>query len=43
MIIDDSGNNCGFKRKDLLDPRITNIGINSVELGKYFACYIQLS
>jgi hypothetical protein len=26
-----------------LDPRITNIGINSVKLGKYFACYIQLS
>ena len=43
MIVDDSGNNCGFKRKDILDPRITNIGINSIKMGKYFACYIQLS
>ena len=43
MIVDDSGNNCGFKRKDVLDPRITNIGINSIKMGKYFACYIQLS
>ena len=43
MIVDDCGNNCGNKRKDLLDPRITKIGINSINLGKYFACYIQLS
>ena len=42
MIIDDCGNNCGVKRKDLLDPRITSIGINSIKIGKYFACYIQL-
>ena len=43
MIVDDCGNNCGFKRKDLLDPRITSIGINSIKIGKYFACYIQLN
>ena len=43
MIIDDSGNNCGFKRKDLLDPKIKSIGINSITIGKYFSCYIQLS
>ena len=42
MIIDDSGNNYGFKRKDLLDPRITSIGINSIKIGRYFACYIQI-
>ena len=33
MIIDDSGKNYGFKRKDLLDPRITSIGINSIKIG----------
>ena len=42
MIVDDCGNNCGFKRKDLLDPRVTSIGINSIKIGKYFSCYIQL-
>ena len=42
MIVDDCGNNCGFKRKDLLDPNMTSIGISSIKLGKYFACYIQL-
>ena len=43
MIIDDCGNNYGFKRKDILDPQISTIGINSVKIGKYFSCYIQLS
>ena len=42
MIVDDCGNNCGFKRKDLLDPSMNSIGISSIKLGKYFACYIQL-
>ena len=42
MVVDDCGNNCGFKRKDLLDPNMTSIGIRSIKLGKYFACYIQL-
>ena len=42
MVIDDCGHNCGFKRKDLLDPKMTSIGINSINFGKYFACYIQL-
>jgi len=42
MIIDDCGHNCGVKRKDLLDPKMTSIGINSINFGKYFACYIQL-
>ena len=42
MIVDDCGNNCGFKRKDLLEPSMNSIGISSIKLGKYFACYIQL-
>ena len=43
MIVDDCGANCGLKRKDLLDPSVKYIGINSVKIGKYFACYITLS
>ena len=43
MIVDDCGTNCGNKRKDLLDNRIKYIGINSIKIGKYFACYIELS
>ena len=42
MIVDDCGSNCGFKRKDLLNPNMKYIGINSVKIEKYFACYITL-
>ena len=44
MIVDDCGtNNCGRKRADLLNPEMKFIGINSIKIGKYFACYIVLS
>ena len=43
MIVDDCGTSCGFKRKDLLNPNMKYIGINSAKIGKYFSCYITLS
>ena len=44
MIVDDCGTNkCGRKRADLLNPEMKFIGINSIMIGKYFACYIVLS
>jgi hypothetical protein len=44
MIVDDCGtNNSGRKRADLLNPEMKFIGINSIMIGKYFACYIVLS
>jgi len=44
MIVDDCGSkNSGRKRADLLNPDMKFIGINSIMIGKYFACYIVLS
>ena len=43
MIVDDSEKNVGQKRKNILDPNIKYIGINSTSFGKSFACYILLS
>ena len=42
-IIDDSFLYSGIKRKNILDPNIKYIGINSTKIGKYFSCYILLS
>jgi len=44
MIVDDCGtNNSGRKRKDLLNPNMKFIGINSICIGKVFSCYVVLS
>ena len=43
MVVDDSGQKAGNKRKDILDPENKYIGISSVKMGKSFACYITIS
>ena len=43
MIIDDNGDKSGMRRKDLLDPNMKYIGINSVEINGIFVCYITLN
>ena len=43
MIVDDTGDKSGLKRKDLLNPDMKFIGICSVTINKKFACYITLS
>ena len=43
MIVDDTGFKSGMKRKDILDPNMKYIGINSIMIGKNFVCYITLS
>jgi hypothetical protein len=43
MIVDDCGSNYGQKRKDLLNPKMKYIGINSVQIQNSFSCYIILS
>ena len=42
-IVDDTGAKSGMKRKNILNPVIKYIGINSILIGKSFACYILLS
>ena len=42
-IVDDTGAKSGMKRKNILNPKIKYIGINSIAIGKTFACYILLS
>ncbi len=42
MIVDDTGNKSGLKRKDILDPNMKYIGISSVMIGKRFSCYMTL-
>lgn len=42
-IVDDTGAKSGMKRKNILNPKIKYIGINSIIIGKTFACYILLS
>ena len=43
MIVDDTGNKAGLKRKDILDPNMKYIGICSKYIGKYFICFITFS
>ena len=43
MIVDDTGNKSGMKRKDILDPKMKYIGISSVMIGKSFVCYLTFS
>ena len=42
MIVDDTGEKSGLRRRDLLDPNMKYIGINSIEINGSFACYITL-
>ena len=42
MIVDDTGENSGKKRNDILDPNMQCIGIVSKKIGKSFASYITL-
>ena len=43
MIVDDNGDKSGMRRKDLLDPNMKYIGINSIDINGNFVCYITLS
>ena len=43
MIVDDNGDKSGMRRRDLLDPNMKYIGINSIEINGHFVCYITLS
>ena len=43
MIVDDNFIRKGAKRKDILNPNMKYIGINSGSMGDYFVCYTVLS
>ena len=43
MVVDDNYIKTGQKRKDLINPEIKYIGINSGEVNNNFVCYITLS
>ena len=43
MIVDDNPVKLGAKRKDILNPKMKYIGINSARLDSYFVSYIVLS
>jgi len=43
MIVDDNPVKLGAKRKDILNPKMKYIGINSAKLDSYFVSYIVLS
>ena len=43
MIVDDTMNKSGNKRRDLLNPDMKYIGISSIKIEKTFVCYITLS
>ena len=43
MIVDDNGDKSGMRRKDLLDPNMKYIGINSIDIKGNFVCYITLT
>ena len=43
MIVDDNPIKIGAKRKDILNPEMKYIGINSGKVGDYFVCYTVLS
>ena len=42
MMVDDTGEMSGMRRRDLLDPNMKYIGINAVEINGSFVCYITL-
>ena len=42
MMVDDTGEMSGMRRKDLLYPNMKYIGINAVEITGSFVCYITL-
>ena len=42
MMVDDTGEMSGMRRKDLLDPNMKYIGISSIEINGSFVCYITL-
>ena len=42
MMVDDTGEMSGMRRKDLLDPNMKYIGINAIEINGSFVCYITL-
>ena len=41
-VVNDSKNNSGNKRNDILNKDNKYIGISSIKIGKHFACYIVL-
>ena len=43
MIVDDNPIKRGAKRKDILNPEMKYVGINSGKVGEYFVCYTVLS
>ena len=43
MIVDDSGIKSGLKRRDILNPDIKYIGINSITINNSFVCYLTFS
>ncbi len=43
MIVDDTGEKEGMKRKTILNPNLKFIGICSTKIGKSFACYLTFS
>ena len=43
MIVDDTGMKPGMKRKNIFDSNMKFIGISSISINKYFACYIVFS
>ena len=43
MIVDDNPINLGAKRKDILNPKMKYIGINSAYFGSFFVSYLVLS
>ena len=42
MMVDDTGEMSGMRRRDLLDPNMKYIGISAVEINGSFVCYITL-
>ena len=43
MVVDDTGQKQGMKRKDILNPKIKYIGICSTMIDKNFVCYMTFS
>ena len=43
MIVDDNGDKKGMRRNDILNPKMKNIGISSVEINGQFVNYFVLS
>ena len=43
MVVDDTGQKQGMKRKDILNPKLKYIGICSTMIDKNFVCYMTFS